>query len=339
MCSAIVQQLTGQKVIDYLHPRLFDPLGIGDVTWEECPRGINTGGWGLSVPTEALAKFGQLYLQKGKWEGRQILPAAWVDEATTFKIQQPSPPKPQRPDKENDWVQGYCYQFWRCTHGAYRGDGAFGQFMVVMPDKDAVVVITSESGNLQGELDLVWEHILPSMKDAALPADAGNQERLKTMLADLALPLPKSAANSPTAVRVSGKTFKLEDNTRGLQSVALDFKDGSCTFTARGANSAFPITCGIEKWQRGETAFPEMPPRLAIRGRPPAGTRFKIAASGTWRDESTFEMTWRFYESAHHETVTCRFSGDDLTVNFVSSIVKLSGKTDEPQQALRGKLV
>ena len=97
MCSAIVQKLTGEKVIDYLRPRLFEPLVIEGMTWEECPRGINTGGWGLSVPTEALSKFGQLYLQKGKWEGRQILPAAWVDEATTFKIQQPSPAKPQRP--------------------------------------------------------------------------------------------------------------------------------------------------------------------------------------------------------------------------------------------------
>ena len=74
MCSAIVQKLTGQTVIDYLTPRLFAPLGISGMTWETCPRGINTGGWGLSIPTEGLAKFGQLYLQKGRWNGQQILP-------------------------------------------------------------------------------------------------------------------------------------------------------------------------------------------------------------------------------------------------------------------------
>src|ERR1039458_7716917 len=113
MLSAIVQQVTGQKVIDYLEPRLFTPLGIRGATWETCPRGINVGGWGLSVQTESLAKVGELYRQKGVWQGRQLLPARWVEEATTFKIQQPPPAKPGRPNDQNDWLQGYCYQFWR----------------------------------------------------------------------------------------------------------------------------------------------------------------------------------------------------------------------------------
>src|SRR5262249_23647037 len=90
MLSAIVQKLTRQTVLEYLRPRLVEPLAIQGMTWEVCPRGINTGGWGLSVPTEALAKFGRLYSQKGQWNGRQVLPAAWVDEATSFKIQQPA---------------------------------------------------------------------------------------------------------------------------------------------------------------------------------------------------------------------------------------------------------
>jgi len=89
--------VTGQPILDYLQPRLFRPLGIQGATWETCPRGINVGGWGLSVQTESLAKFGQLYFQKGVWHGRQILPAQWIDEATTFKIQQPLPEKPSRP--------------------------------------------------------------------------------------------------------------------------------------------------------------------------------------------------------------------------------------------------
>ena len=167
MLSAIVQQVTGQKILDYLQPRLFEPLGIHGETWETCPRGINVGGWGLSIQTEALAKFGQLYLQKGVWQGRQLLPAQWVEEATTFKIQQPLPAKPSRPNDQNDWLQGYCYQFWRCRHNAFRGDGAFGQFMIVMPEQDAVVAITAEASDMQGELDLVWDHLLPAMKDTA----------------------------------------------------------------------------------------------------------------------------------------------------------------------------
>ena len=190
MLSAIVQQVTGQKILDYLQPRLFEPLGIHGATWETCPRGINVGGWGLSIQTEGLAKFGQLYLQKGAWQGRQLLPAQWVEEATTFKIQQPLPAKPSRPNDQNDWLQGYCYQFWRCRHNAFRGDGAFGQFMIVMPEQDAVVAITAETSDMQGELDLVWDHLLPAMKAQPLPRDRQSEARLQQTLASLTLAPP-----------------------------------------------------------------------------------------------------------------------------------------------------
>src|SRR5208283_1136130 len=177
-------------------PRLFEPLQIAGPTWETCPRGINVGGWGLSIQTEGLAKFGQLYLQKGVWHDRQLLPAQWVEEATTFKIQQPPPPKPSRPNGQNDWLQGYCYQFWRCRHNAFRGDGAFGQFMVVMPEQDAVVAITAEANDLQGELDLVWEHLLPAMHEKPLPRDRHTEAQLQRRLASLALP-PLQGQASP----------------------------------------------------------------------------------------------------------------------------------------------
>ncbi len=162
MCSAIVQKVTGQTVLEYLTPRLFEPLGISGMRWESCPRGISTGGWGLSIQTEAMAKFGQFLLQKGKWNGKQLLPAAWIEEATRFHIQQPGGDKPDRPKARNDWLQGYGYQFWRCQGTAYRGDGAFGQFTIVLPDQDAVIVMTSENKNMQGQIDLVWKHLLPA---------------------------------------------------------------------------------------------------------------------------------------------------------------------------------
>ena len=106
-------------------PRLFDPLGIHGATWESCPQGINTGGWGLKLKTEDIAKFGQLYLQKGVWEGQRLIPEAWVEEATSKQISNGPA------DSSSDWTEGYGYQFWMCRHGAYRGDGAFGQFCVV----------------------------------------------------------------------------------------------------------------------------------------------------------------------------------------------------------------
>src|SRR4029079_8522670 len=119
MLSAIVQKLTGQMVLAYLKPHLLAPPGIEGPTWETDPRGINTGGWGLSIKTEDIARFGQLYLQKGLWNGQQLVPGAWVAQATTSQVDNSS-------QSNIDWKQGYGYQFWRCQHGAYRGDGAFG---------------------------------------------------------------------------------------------------------------------------------------------------------------------------------------------------------------------
>ena len=191
MCSAIVQKVTGQTVLDYLTPRLFVPLGISGMRWETCPRGINTGGWGLSIQTEGLAKFGQFLLQKGKWNDKQLLPAKWIDEATTFKIQQPGGDKKDRPKAQNDWLQGYGYQFWRCQGTAFRGDGAFGQYTIVLPEQDAVIVMTSENIIMQGQLDLVWMHLLPAL-DAQAPQAAG-LSRLKTLMRSSAGPWPPSS--------------------------------------------------------------------------------------------------------------------------------------------------
>jgi len=339
MCSAIVQRVTGQKVVDYLRPRLFEPLGIEGMTWETCPRGINTGGWGLSVQTESLAKFGQLYLQKGAWNGRQLLPAKWVEEATTFKIQQPVPANAKRPKERSDWVQGYCYQFWRCTHNAFRGDGAFGQYCVVMPDQDAVVVITGESNDLQGELDLVWDHLLPAMKEGRLSADSPSQARLQQTLSSLALALPKGQPSSPTAARVSGKSFKFETNELGLQNVSFAFQKDGCLLTFKDTQAVHFIGCDIGKWQRGETALPGTPPRLISGGASKSGTKTKIATSGAWKDENTFELMLRYYETPHHDTVTCRFDGDKAAISFLSSIAAMSGKPNDTRPVIQGMMV
>jgi CubicO group peptidase (beta-lactamase class C family) len=217
MLSAIVQKLTGQRVIDYLRPRLFEPLNITGMTWETCPLGINTGGWGLSVPTEALAKFGQLYLQKGVWRGQRILPSLWIEEATTFKIQQPAAPGADlaQVKETSDWMQGYCYQFWRCRHNAFRGDGAYGQYCIVMPEQDAVVAITCETSNMQTELNLVWDHLLPAMRSGALSSNGQTVAQLKKRLRSLALPPPTGIAAPASLGRVSRETFLLEKNSLG----------------------------------------------------------------------------------------------------------------------------
>lgn len=189
MLSAIVTKATGQTVLDFLKPRLFEPLGIENPEWGATAEGFNFGGYGLFVRTEDIAKFGQLYLQKGKWNGKQLLPEKWVAAATSKQVDNDKAPSGKNPD----WRQGYGFQFWRCQHNAYRGDGRDGQICLVMPEQDAVIAVTAQTGQMQAELDLVWEKLLPAFRAEPLPADAAEQEKLKQKLADLtAHPAKKS---------------------------------------------------------------------------------------------------------------------------------------------------
>lgn len=327
MCSAIVQKLTGQTVLDYLTPRLFTPLGITGVKWETCPRGINTGGWGMSIQTEGLAKFGQFLLQKGAWKGRQLLPAAWIDEATRFHVQQPGGDKPDRPKAKNDWLQGYGYQFWRCQGTAFRGDGAFGQFTIVLPEQDSVIVMTSENKNMQGQLDLVWEHLLPAI-DAQAPAPA-DMSRLRA----LRLMPPQGQKVPREAIGKVLGVYDLQPNDLGLKVAAFEQQGDRLMF--RGDDHA--VLCGAESWLRSEAAFPGTPPRLISGGRPAAVTANKIAASATWTDDTTLVLTWRYYETPHSDTVTCKFAGDEVTITFLNSITAMNPKAKDARAPLSGR--
>jgi CubicO group peptidase (beta-lactamase class C family) len=178
MLSAIVQKVTGKTVVDYLQPSLFDPLGIERPQWDASPQGISIGGYGLFVRTEDIAKFGQLYLQQGKWDGKQLLAKSWIDQATAKQVSNGS-------DPSRDWDQGYGFQFWRCRHAAYRGDGKDGQFCIVLPEQDAVVAITANTGDMQAELNIVWDKLLPAFSEKALDENPEQQERLQTAIAKL----------------------------------------------------------------------------------------------------------------------------------------------------------
>lgn len=166
MLSAIVQKVTGEKLIDYLTPRLFQPLGITGARWEEDPQGINVGGWGLFVKTEDMAKLGLFILQKGKWNGKRLLPKHWFDEATGKQIES-LPAGIKKEDvkvkkQDSDWLQGYGYQMWICRNDAYRADGNRGQFVIILPKHDAVIVATADIGDMQAEINLIWKHLLPA---------------------------------------------------------------------------------------------------------------------------------------------------------------------------------
>ena len=172
MLSAIVQKVTGKSVLEYLQPKLFAPLAIKKPRWDTNPQNITLGGYGLYLCTEDIAKFGQLYLQKGKWQGQQIVPEDWVEQATSKQVSNGS-------DPNNDWNQGYGFQFWRCRHDAYRGDGRDGQFCIVMPKQNAVVAITANTNNMGAIMNLVWDKLLPAFQEKPLTADKKNLETLR----------------------------------------------------------------------------------------------------------------------------------------------------------------
>lgn len=331
MLSAIVQKVCGEKVVDYLRPRLFDPLQIREARWATCPRGISTGGWGLSATTGTLSKFGRLYLQRGRWNGKQLLPEQWIEQATRASIQQPAPPDGDlaKLRQSSDWHQGYGYQFWRSRHGAYRGDGAFGQYCIVLPKEEATIAITSCTADMQGLIDLVWQHLLPGMHDKPLPADAATASQLEEQLAALTLPVTPGAQSSPTRAAINGRSFELEPNSLGAKSVSLRFDGDKCNFGLVTGEGRFDVACGMGRWVDGETAMPGTPPEITeIIGKPPGQLRSsKVAASGAWIDEKTLQMRWRYYEIPHHDVVTCRFDGAGAQVEFKNSITPLTGGT------------
>ncbi len=299
MLSAIVQKATGEKLIDYLQPRLFGPLGIENPTWESSPQGINTGGYGLSVRTEDIAKFGQLYLQKGKWQGKQLLPAEWVAKATARQTSNGSNPK-------SDWDQGYGYQFWQCRNGAYRGDGAFGQFCVVLPEQDAVIAITSGVRNMQAVLDVVWDKLLPAIKSGTLQANDDAEKKLKQRVAKLSLQIPESKSTAPD--KVVGKKYVFPANEQKLESLVLDSSTGGITTVVTSiGGSEQRLICIPGAWMRGKVSWANSPVRPAEN-------------CGAWTASDTFTAKICFYETPFVNTIHLKFSGDEVRVTSEQNV-------------------
>jgi CubicO group peptidase (beta-lactamase class C family) len=296
MLSGILRKAAGQDLLDYLQPRLFAPLGIEGATWERCPRGLSVGGYGLNIVTEDMAKFGLLYLNRGVWEGRRILQENWVAEATSKQV-------PNDDGWADDWRQGYGYQFWRCRHGAYRGDGAFGQFCVVMPEQDAVLAMTGGTNDLQGVLNLVWEHLLPAMKPGPLAEDRQAASSLKAQLESLRLDPPAKMPSSPREQALSATAYRLEKNERDWESVSIRFADKEAVVSIRGGGEAHELHCGRETWLEGTSKLLER-------------QEFRVVAAFTWETPDRLLLTARFVETPYCLTVSVDFGGSDLELSW-----------------------
>ncbi len=281
-------------MLAYLGPRLFEPLGIENPTWDASKQGVSLGGFGLNVRTEDIARFGQLYLQKGMWQGKQLVPAAWVSTATSRLMSNGSSPT-------SDWEQGYGYQFWQSRHG-FRGDGAHGQFCLILPQYDTVIAITSGTRDMASVMNLVWDRLIPALQPAALPADAGASRKLADKLATLKLRAPSGTAASTSARSWLGKRYAFDSNKLALEAIALDAASasGEPSLVMRIGGVDQRIAIGRGSWRKGTL-------RLAAEGAPDA-----IAASGAWTADDTFTLTVVRYRTPFATTYQLRFAGDQL---------------------------
>jgi len=317
LLSAIVQKATGQTVFDYLQPRLFEPLGIENPTWDASPQGVTFGGVGLNIRTEDIVRFGLLYLQKGRWNGKQLLPASWVEAAAARQTSNGSEPA-------SDWDQGYGYLFWRCRHDLYRGDGAFGQFCIVMPKQDAVVAITSGTRDMQAVMNLIWDKLLPAMQPTPLPADVESDRRLKDELAGLTLHQPQGAATSAMAAQASGRTYLFPANAQNIDALTMEFKGNDATLVMRSLGQEYRIACGSGVWKRQRLAF-----NAGVDSWVAAPVEQPVAASGAWTTDDTYTIKIAYYETPLAITFTCRFAGDRVLLLNVEYSVNF-GLTNPP---------
>ena len=313
MLSAIVQQVTGETVFDYLMPRIFKPLGIRGIDWDLNPQGINLGMIGLRLRTEDLAKFGQLLMNEGLWDKQQLIPGGWVREATSFKIRTTA-----ETDDMSDWAQGYAYQMWRGRNNSVRLDGMAGQFVVLFPDKDAIVVFTANARNTQKELNLMHDYLLPAIKsDRALSTDSDSYSAMRQKAESLQItPGATKVMNADFESRINGKEFALTGNDYQIQSVYFAFGQGRCNFAMKRDNQVESIKAGPGEWVRSNTASSSLlaPSQDNINKSIDASYTIprpviKLEAAYSWTDSSTLEITGCFVEeSLRSETIVCTFS-------------------------------
>ncbi|WP_055489211.1 serine hydrolase [Streptomyces sp. TP-A0356] len=307
--AAIVQRLSGQSLTEYLRPRILDPLGIGEVAWIQHPRGRDLGFSGLHAPTDAIARLGLLYLQDGVWEGRRLLPSSWVAEATRPHI---STADGTAESAASDWQHGYGFQFWMSRQG-YRGDGAYGQFCVVLPEHDAVIATTAATEQMQKLLDEIWRHLLPAFRPGppadlpafrpGPPADHADEDKaLRHRLDRLALP-PVAAHPAPAAgsgpwpgARLTPRGGRCTDQPT-LTAVEVAEKDGAWTVTLVEGEDRLALGLPGSRWAVDEGPTPR-------------------AVSGGWTDPDTLRVDVLFLETPHRLTVICTPADGTFTARW-----------------------
>ena len=321
MLAAVVQKVTGKKLTEYLQERVFTPMNVTEWAWEESPEGVNTGGWGVHIQPESLAKFGQLILDEGRWGGKQLVPAEWIREMC-------------RKHRETG-REVYGYHIWHCGghDGAVRADGALGQYVISVLDKDMVVVMTEATlGNGRDQRRLIWDVLLPQIKDEPLPANKKDYQKLLKKQQSYKLAEVKGKASSAFASNWENKTIELGKNTFGWKSLRLNFGKKQVTMTVtETSGKSYELPFGYQQWMT--TAFDSYPPYSITPVERFKGLEGPYYASGSYAWISKEELRLKVHYVNWVSALEMTFRPDEkgevqlhVQTNYIKKPYSISGK-------------
>jgi len=306
LLSAIITKLTGMSALEYAKAKLFGPLGIHDVYWRHDPQGISNGGYGLYLQPRDMAKIGYLYLRNGAWEGKQLLPSAWIDEVTHATVDMPPLELELR----------YSNLFWALPNKhVYMAVGHHGQVIMVFPDLDVVAVTTARDFYPLGKLA---DYISGAVKsDTALPSDTASANLLASKIRDVSTEKPTEVGATPVmAAIISGKMYRFAPDAINVKSMSLILTDPRPHYDVEiyardttKAGSRFIGPIGLDGlYRKGELTHHGFGERLEDAPR-------VDAVKGTWQDDHTFvidRLVLGLGQPAERWTLT--FHGEKLNV-------------------------
>ncbi len=321
LLSAIIEEATGMDTLDFANENLFAPLGIEGVQWEWSPQGYAIGYARMWMKPEDMAKFGLLYLQQGQWDGKQVVPAEWVQESITphafpknyVQLLDPNgevnkdatATNWQKANFVHPFADGYGYQWWLNKDGSYSAIGVSGQYIIVVPEENLVVVVNNASSGLGVYLPgrLLKKFILPAIvsDEAIAPNEAAHQALLDKAGPPELVNQPQAIPALPdTALRISGETYTLEDNNFKYDNFQLNFDPdwdyAEFSYTAKESDVA-NFRVGLD----GTYHFSE--------------TKIgPFAARGSWTGPNTFEIEYQQIGYSTLGKFILTFEGDTVTV-------------------------
>lgn len=305
--AAIVERVTGQALVDFLQPRLFTPLDIPYPEWERNARGVTAGGMGLSLTTEAVARFGQMLLNKGVYKGQRIVSEAYITRATSEQSDN------RRGETRVDYAQGYGYQFFLCRRGCYMGTGAFGQLCFVAPAYGIVVAATAAlkgSGRPQQLLELIYRHLLDPLDNA----------------------LPDIPASLKPHSHQLGGWYRLAANPERLRLIGLD-----------SAGNRITLRTVQEDGEKRELVFDTVRP-VSQRTRfikDIMQHEQEAVTQAVWNNPDSLTLTVYYIETPYIQSYTITFAPEGIlldtriNVSFTLQDYKVEGVLFEPQVGYR----